>query len=163
MYVKGNIATEATLWQYFVIPLIHLQLSFIKKTKTILSWNCRKMHFGGQNYINVLSKWVNVTFFCINILYCKILTFFCNKFSRGSSPFLSAEGAGLLPPLHKAADSAPATLQFPPATFFQFENRESGEGKTPLADIFPISPRFLLPLVPGYRFFGFYGHKNTLI
>ena len=103
-------------------------------------------------------------------MYCKILTFFCNKagccccccccckcihlvnftgisiktigigiktykgikfinqgtlvfkFSRGSSPFLSAEGAGLLPPLHKAADSAPATLQFPPATFFQFEN-----------------------------------------
>ena len=36
--------------------------------------------------------------------------------------FLSAEGAGLLPPLPKAADSAPATLQFPPATFFQFEN-----------------------------------------
>ena len=25
-------------------------------------------------------------------------------------------------PLHKAADSAPATLQFPHATFFQFEN-----------------------------------------
>ena len=47
------------------------------------------------------------------------------KFSRGSSPFLSAEGAGLLPPLHKAADSAPATLQFPPATFFQFENPEA--------------------------------------
>ena len=44
------------------------------------------------------------------------------QFSRGSSPFLSAEGVGLLPPLHKAADSAPATLQFPPATFFQFEN-----------------------------------------
>ena len=28
----------------------------------------------------------------------------------------------MLPPLPKAADSAPATLQFPPATFFQFEN-----------------------------------------
>ena len=28
----------------------------------------------------------------------------------------------MLLPLHKAADSAPATLQFPPATFFQFEN-----------------------------------------
>ena len=36
--------------------------------------------------------------------------------------FLSAEGAGLLPQLPKAADSPPATLQFPPATFFQFEN-----------------------------------------
>ena len=36
MYVKGNIATEATLWQYFVIPLIDLQLSF--KTDRVLNW-----------------------------------------------------------------------------------------------------------------------------
>ena len=56
------------------------------------------------------------------------------KFSRGSSPFLSAEGAGLLPPLHKAADSAPATLKFPPATFFQFEN--SAEMRKKFADRF---------------------------
>ena len=28
-------------------------------------------------------------------------------------------------PLHKAADYAPATLQFPPATFFQSENPAS--------------------------------------
>ena len=39
-----------------------------------------------------------------------------------------------------------------------------GSERPPLADVFPISPRFLpFSLVPGYRFFGFYGHKNSLI
>ena len=41
----------------------------------------------------------------------------------GEAPHSSLQkGRGCSPPLHKAADSAPATLQFPPATFFQFEN-----------------------------------------
>ena len=29
---------EAALWQYFVIPLIHLQLSFIKRAKMIVTF-----------------------------------------------------------------------------------------------------------------------------
>ena len=41
MSVKGNIATEATLWQYLVIPLIHLQLSF--KTDRLL--NCLSLTY----------------------------------------------------------------------------------------------------------------------
>ena len=60
MYVKGNIATEATLWQYFVIPLIHLQLSF--KTDRVL--NCLSLTYMYTNdEIMVL--------YYSSFLYCK--------------------------------------------------------------------------------------------
>ena len=60
MYVKGNIATEATLWQYFVIPLIHLQLSF--KTDRVL--NCLSLTYMFANdEIMVL--------YYSSFLYCK--------------------------------------------------------------------------------------------
>ena len=60
MYVKGNIATEDTLWQYFVIPLIHLQLSF--KTDRVL--NCLSLTYMFANdEIMVL--------YYSSFLYCK--------------------------------------------------------------------------------------------
>ena len=51
-----------------------------------------------------------------------------SKFSGGSSPIPICRGGGAPPTPQRLLllrwDSAPATLQFPPATFFQFENPE---------------------------------------
>ena len=62
MFAKGKITTEAASYEGNItsIPLIHLQLSFIKKAKTILNWNCRTMYFGrsklhycGEHYLEL--------------------------------------------------------------------------------------------------------------